>query len=327
MKAFETIFPIGSFDNQKSDGMYIDKTLSENLDIFAKNIVKDHHFLIIITGHDSVGNGKSTLSTHIGSYLTAKINELYNLNNTFTSNNLVFKTRDLPEKSLVLPKYSVISSDEGDDLTTHSLKEMMVNLKRYFRKCRQLNQILILILPSFFELPKFFALSRSHALIDCRFYGHYQRGVFDLYSSRAKKLLYLRGKKDWNWDIQKPSFSGRFFGNYAFFPNVKEETKKYLALKYKDLHDDAFEEVKISKYLIERQLKIRLFKQLYENMDGITIKQLAQGFGIGLRTSYRWLKDDVHSDFVKGQTYNTSLTKGEENMRKGLTEDDLKDKD
>jgi len=61
--------------NNKQYGAYINQTLADNLNVYAKQIVKDMHFLIIISGNDAVGNGKSTLATHVGAYLTNKINE------------------------------------------------------------------------------------------------------------------------------------------------------------------------------------------------------------------------------------------------------------
>ena len=177
---------------------------------------------------------------------------------------------------------------------------------------------MILILPSFFELPKFFALARSSCLIDCRYFGEYKRGIFDFYSPKSKKLLYLRGKKDWNWDVQKSDFSGRFFGSYSFFPNVREETKKYLELKYKDLHDDSFEEPKISKYMIEKELRIKLFQQIYENLENITINQLSRAFGVSERTGVRWNSLHLIEEKDKVPFNNISLTKEKGNLRDDL---------
>ena len=157
-------------------------------------------FLGLISGHDMVGDGKSTLLTQVGTYLTWKINQLHGTNNTFTDKNLVFGGTDLEKVSFELPKYSVIGLDEGDDVTTHGMKEFAQHLKRYFRKCRQLNQIILVILPSFFEFPKFYALNRSHFLIDIFFQGEYERGYFNFYGPYAKKNLYLKGKKEWDYN-------------------------------------------------------------------------------------------------------------------------------
>ena len=299
MKYAEKIFPKGSFPDQRTDGGYIDGTLAKNLDIYAKKIVNDMHFLILITGNDSVGNGKSTLASHVGCYLTNKINELHGLNNTYTSENVNFKSIELVQNSHKHPKYSVQTLDEGDDLTQHSMKETMQNLKRYFRKCRQLNQIVILILPSFFELPKFFALSRSHCLLNVKFEGEFERGFFDFYGPTAKKLLYLKGKKEWDYSAHPKDFDGVFSQSYAFFPNLDDEIKKYKKHKRTDMEDDAqLKEELMTRHEIERLHTIKLFRQAVRRSK-IKIMDLSQAFSITRRTATTWLSDDyTHLDGI-----------------------------
>lgn len=287
MKFAEDIFPKGSFPKQQTDGAYLDGTLATNLDVYAKTIVKDMHFLLLISGNDSVGNGKSTLASHVGSYLTWKINQLHKTNNNFTSKNMVFNSKQLEDTSFKTPKYSVLVLDEGDDLTTNWMKETSQNLKRYFRKCRQLNQILILILPAFFELPKFYALSRSHALLNVKFLGNFDRGFFDFYGPKSKKLLYLKGKKEWNYSASKKDFDGRFFSSYTFFPDLEGETKKYKNRKYYDMLEDGG----VKKPLTETQLKAKLFSQVYDNLKDISQKRLAEAFGVSERTGSRYITD------------------------------------
>lgn len=292
MKFAETIFPKGTFKGQESNGAYIDETLAKNLDIIAKKIADDMTFLGIISGSDMVGNGKSTILTQVGTYLTTKINELHKVDNTFTDKNLCLSSKELQDTSFKLPPFSIIGLDEGDDLTTHGIKELAVRLKRYFRKCRQLNQILILILPSFFELPKFYALSRSHFLINVSFKGEFERGYFKFYGPKAKKMLYLMGKRDWNYESYRSDFKGRFFSSYCFFPDLEGCINRYKAKKYQDMIDDSqgnFED-RTPKEII-KQNTVELFIKLTKNLPEITNKRLAEGFGISERTSSRWINN------------------------------------
>lgn len=292
MKFLEKEFPNGTFLKQKSDGAYINETLAKNLDIYAKKIVNDMHFLIIISGNDAVGNGKTTLATHCGAYLTNRINQLHGLDNSFTSKNVAMNAKKLVKQSFDNPQYSTIILDEGDDLTTHGMKEAAVELKRYFRKCRQLNQILILIIPSFFELPKFYALARSHALINVKFHGEFERGVFDFYGPKQKKRLYIKGKKDWDYNAAKPDFEGGFFSQYTFFPNVKEETKLYKKKKYDDMVEDAEDKDKqLTPLQIERRTIAKTFKMVHSNLPEVTQKRLAEAFCISPRTASSYVND------------------------------------
>lgn len=289
MKFAEEIFPKGTFTKQKSDGAYISQNLAANLDIYSKKIVDDMHFALIISGNDSVGNGKTTLATHAGCYLTWKINKSHKIENTFTHRNMVFKAKDLVKRSFELPKYSVLVLDEGDDLTEHGMKETAREIKKYFRKCRQLNQILILILPSFFELPRFYALARSHCLMNVKFKGEFDRGYFDFYGPQKKKYLYLKGKKDWDYAITSSDFAGRFFGSYCFFPNCDEETELYKKNKYDDMIEDGSVDVRTPRE-VEKETKVRLLLRAKEVLPKIKVKELAQLFEVDERTIYNWIK-------------------------------------
>jgi hypothetical protein len=290
MKFAEDIFPKGTFKGQETDGAYINETLAKNLDVIAKKIGDDMHFLGIISGHDMVGDGKTTMATHVGAYLTHKVNQCWKVNNQFTDKNMVFNSVELVERSFELPPYSIIVLDEGDDLTTHGMKELAVRLKRFFRKCRQLNHILLLILPSFFELPKFYALSRSHFLIDVMFMNEFERGYFKFYGAHSKKLLYIKGKKEWDYDSWKPDFKGRFFSSYVFFPDLKGCTDRYKEHKLSDMHDDSDEKIdKRTKAQIEQDIKVKLFKQVHVNST-LSVKELSRQFGINIRTGFKWLE-------------------------------------
>lgn len=292
MKFAEEIYPKGTFKDQETDGAYIQEELAKNLDVIAKKVSNDMTFLGLISGHDMVGDGKSTLLTQVGTYLTWKINQIHGTNNTFTDKNLVFGGTDLEKVSFELPKYSVIGLDEGDDVTTHGMKEFAQHLKRYFRKCRQLNQIILVILPSFFEFPKFYALNRSHFLIDVFFQGEYERGYFNFYGPYAKKNLYLKGKKEWDYNAWRPDFHGRFFSSYCFFPDLEKCIERYKRKKYEDMLKNGNEESeKLSKVQIERALTLKLFHQLHQNLPKISVENLAIAFGTTKQTGYRWLDD------------------------------------
>ena len=299
MKYGENLYPVGTIPEQRTDGAYMNETLAKNLDIYAKKIANDMHFLIVITGNDSVGNGKTTIATQVASYLTWKINQLHKTDNDFTADNVYFNAKKLSKESLSKPPLTVHLLDEGDDLTTHGMKELAVRLKRYFRKCRQLNQIIILILPSFFELPKFYAMARSHCLINVKFYGEFERGLFDFFGPTKKKLLYIKGKKEWDYDCVKPDFTGNFNASYNFLTknppeDLDKEVKKYLRKKFEDTRDDqedVFEEAD------KRKWTRQLFMELKEKMPKVTMGQWAEGFSVHKSTLYQWIADEKVGNF------------------------------
>lgn len=289
MKFAEEIFPKGTFKDQQTDGAYINEYLAKNLDTMAKKIADDMTFLGIICGHDMVGDGKSTMLTQVGSYLTWKINQLHGTNNTFTDKNMVMRGKDISQVSLELPKYSVIGLDEGDDLTTHGMKELAIKLKRYFRKCRQLNQIIIIILPSFFELPKFYALNRSHFLIDVYFEKEFSRGYFSFYSPSSKKMLYLKGKKEWNYEAWRPDFKGRFFSSYCFTDDIEGCTRRYKQKKFDDMQEEGEPEQTKEQAVLEKTIELVAKMWFYLRKKGITQKDLAKPTEVTQRTVEKYI--------------------------------------
>jgi len=324
MKFAHEIFPKGSLPEQRTDGAYIDGFLASNLDIYAKRLIDDMHFLLIIAGNDAVGNGKSTLATQIGAYLTYRINEMHKLNLSFTAKNVVFKGGDLAERSFSLPKYSVVLLDESDDLKQHAMKETTIKLKRYFRKCRQQNQILILITPSFFELSKFYALARSHCLINVKFHDDFRRGIFDFYGPTAKKKLYLKGKKEWDYDVQPKDFDGAFAQSYLFFPDLDNNILEYKRRKYEDMVNDAEQEEPKTTREVVADLKAEIFYSIYENTKFFTIEELAKHFGITSRTGRSYLekirkeKEKQVPEGSRKEAINTIIPSVRENFSKDL---------
>lgn len=239
---------------------------------------KYHNFFL----NNGILSHNSVFAQQIGKYLTEKVNEEYKINNEFTLNNICFKGEDLIEKSFEVPKYSVIILDEGDDLVEHYWSKLAKNLRRFFRKCGQLNLFLILIIPDFFELPRPYALTRSICLMDVHFYGKFQRGFFKFYNFKRKRELYLKGKKLANYDAVGDNFEGRFANTYT----VPEQ--EYRKRKQKDLEEQELKEKSPSEII--RETKIDLFKKVYANIE-IKTKRLSQIFGISNRTGYNWVND------------------------------------
>jgi len=272
-------YPKGSFPKQQSDGKYMDGYLHENLKIPAKKIVDDMTFLGVVSSSTlEVGTGKSVLVQQIGEAYTELVNKEHGLNLTFDMKNIVFNPADLIKRAFELPKYSCIILDEWED--NHYWSALATTLRQFFRKCRQLNLFMILIIPNFFQLPMPYAVSRSLFFIDVRFQGEFERGFFSFYNFKKKKTLYIKGKKTHDYNVTKPDFYGRFPDGYA----VPREV--YVAGKHKDMMDDHFEK----KVPTESDIKAKYFHKLYQNLEGITIKKLSEAFGVSERTGDRYLQ-------------------------------------
>jgi hypothetical protein len=281
MKILEKRYPLGTFKGQKTDGRYIDGMLWENIKLLARNIVKDMTYLGIITSSTlEVGTGKSVFAQQIMEAYFESVREYHNIDNTLTMENLVFKPKDVIERAFKVPKYSGIIIDEWED--AHYWSELGMTLRQFFRKCRQLNLFIIIIIPNFFQLNINYAITRSVFLCDVTFSGEFDRGYFSFYSFKSKKALYLLGKKTQNYNCVQSDFTGRFLDGYVV------DEAQYRTAKLKDLEEEGSAK---ERPIDVKAIKVQIAKQFRMNCPEIPIHKLAQGFAVSERTIYQWFSD------------------------------------
>lgn len=226
-------FPKGYYKGQKGDGFYIDDLLKMQLDVLLKNIKDDWDFTILITGGGEVRVGKSVLAMQIAAYWINQLKELYDIEVPFSvENNLILEGNKLIKKGNELGQsypYSPLIFDEaGADLEGKKImRSSTQDVLDFYRECGQYNLLNILVLPEFFDLPKGIALSRSICLIDVYTLTNdndiFQRGYFKFFSRRNKKQLYIKGKRELDYDAYKYNFNGKFFN---FYPVNEKEYRK-----------------------------------------------------------------------------------------------------
>ncbi len=217
--------------------LYIDKKLKRVLDNGLKRIRGGFDFVCIICG--SVGGGKSTIAfSTIAPYL----------DKNFTESNIVFSAEEFIKRANELPDESSIIVDESfNDMNNRSTaKNSYLKLVNFMTLIRQKRMKIILILPDFFDLSKYMAISRSNLLVVT--YSDkktYERGKFLLFDSDKKKQLYIKGRKFLNYSVVGASFRGKFQLN----PNLIDE-KTYIKRKRDHLmsQDEKNENVDISKF-------------------------------------------------------------------------------
>lgn len=228
----EEWFPMGSYKNQKEIGFYMDDLLKSQIDFLLKNIVNDFDFTIIISGGGQVRIGKSVLAMQIACYWTYQMEKVHGKKVKFDLDTFIFDGRKLIERGNFLGQnhpYSPLIFDEaGADLEGRkSMQTITQDVLDYFRECGQYNMLNILVLPEFFDLPRGIAQSRSVALLDVYMSidneGNFNRGYFKFYSRKNKKNLYLKGKRELNYNAALFDFQGRF---YDVYPINKQEYSK-----------------------------------------------------------------------------------------------------
>lgn len=281
MKILEAKYPIGSLPYQKSPGRYIDDKLYSNLQILARKITDNQNWVGVISSSTlENGTGKSVLASQIMEAYFDLVNQYHGTKIDISMQNVVFKPQELIERAFKVPRYSGIILDEWED--AHYWSELGITLRQFFRKCRQLNLFIILIIPNFFQLPINYAISRSVFFIDVRFEGEFERGHFRFYSFDKKKDLYVKGKKTMDYGVVNYDFRGTFGDGYAY---NKEEYDK---AKLRDMIDD-HEQKKVK---TEKQILRKIYYDVYTKLrrQEVTIERLATAFGINEKTGREWIK-------------------------------------
>ena len=127
--------------------------------------------------------------------------------------------------------YSVLIYDEaGADLEGRKqIQQQTQDVIDFYRECGQYNLLNVLVMPDYFDLPKGIALHRSIFLLDVYYTataeGKFERGYFRFYSRRNKKQLYLKGKRELNYNAYRWNFQGRFYPFYTIDEEDYREMK------------------------------------------------------------------------------------------------------
>jgi len=211
---------------------FIDNIIREELDkVRYKVEKKDFDWVSVIDGRE--GSGKSVLAMQIGAYLDPN----------FSLRNIVFTSEDFIKviRSPSTKKGSVIILDEAFNAANSraSMSEVNRSMGAVATEMRQKNLYVLFVLPSFFDLDKQFALHRSSSLFHVYLKNGVDRGQFIIFPRSKKLLLYLNGKKTYNYSKPKSPFPPCTFTNHYTIPEKEYRQKKADAFKRRIVSNQA----------------------------------------------------------------------------------------
>lgn len=240
---------------EKIHEFYFDKRLYTSLVKKVRKSVqkKDKDRVIIVDGAE--GGGKSTFTFQMAKILCPS----FNLKDIcFTSEEFIRAiSRAKPYDCIVYDEAFTGLSSRG---ALSEVNRMLVSL---MMEMRQKNLFVIIVLPTFFLLDKYVAMWRARDLFHI-YERNGERGFWVYYNRNKKKLLYLKGKKEYIYSGVKSNFRGRFIKGYIV-DEKKYRDKKGVALKSRDRR------TKSDKFKGQRDNLIRL---LHKELD-LTLKELS----------------------------------------------------
>lgn len=201
----------------KQAGM--DGFLKTNLDLYKKMVRKKRDLIFICSGRE--GEGKTHLTAGILSYL----DPTFDLDRCFMNGDDFLKALiDAKEP------YKGYMFDEGQEFTSRAA---MTRFNRFLiqvlSKVRAKQLYIGICIPAFFELDRYAAIHRSSFLLNV-YSKEGKRGYFIFWNWERKKLLYLKGKKAYDFDCVRGNFHGQFTKKMFPFDEEKYEEKKFEAM-------------------------------------------------------------------------------------------------
>jgi len=239
--------------NGEKKTVYMDNKLKHQLDTKLNPRInkKDFDWVWIVDG--SEGSGKSTFAQQI-----AKV-----LDPTFCIERMCMTPNEFTKAILKANKGQCVIFDEAfTGLSSRaSLTEINKLLVSLMMEMRQKNLIVIVVMPTIFLLDKYVALFRSRGLFHV-YLKNGRRGQWIYFNNKKKKLLYLLGKKLYDYSKPRSGFRGRFLDQYTI-DEAEYRKKKGWALMnksrgtkaevYKDQRDTLF-------WILYKKLKINYSK-------------------------------------------------------------------
>lgn len=206
---------------------WMDGYLRQNLNSIIHNMKGgDWDSVAAVSGSGLLRVGKTMIACQSAYYCA------HHFGTPFTVDNIVFSGDELIKFAHTHPHNSVIVYDEARaELDTKKQLQKIGNaLKDFFSECGMYNDLIFVVLPDFFELARGIAVQRSEFLINVYrktsivksklFDGEeviqFERGFFEFFDRRGKRLLWLLGKKNYE-DYSIGKKYRKFHGNFREF--------------------------------------------------------------------------------------------------------------
>ena len=236
--------------------VYVDDIIAEQIPFIREEVLKrDKDKVLLYDGRE--GTGKSMLAIQHASALDPE----FNINKIAWNANQFIKLIKSPERK----KGDCILLDEAFSAASSRAALSSVNkaMMAVATEMRQKNLFILIVLPSFFDLDRYFALWRCDTLFHVYFNKKGDRGQYVIFPFHKKQRLYLIGKKGYNYNcVKSPYPPCKYMKNW-----VLDETE------YRRLKAQAFSKRSLSiwekKWKDRTGMLIRVLHDAYKETDQI----------------------------------------------------------
>jgi len=233
-------------------------------------------FVMIIDGKERTG--KSTLAQHIGAYVDPTlIGDL---------SRICLSPEEFKEKVTKSKKQCIIFDEAHRGMSSRrAITQVNQLLTSLTMEMGVRNLFVIIVLPTFFELEKYPAISRARILLHT-YRRNGKKGFWRFVGWKDKQQLYLKGKRDYNYNYIRSKFKGRFLPGYMVDEKLYDK-KKDKSFK------EGFGEKKEgeNKYLTQRNQVISLLATFNE----LPVTEVARLFkNSGIELKYTQIREAIN---------------------------------
>lgn len=181
---------------------YIEKDTTIWLEGFIDRIKKKWDNLLLIDGMER--SGKTTLAVTLSYYLANKMNKKFTVDNIFFDPEKMIKFATTTREQIIMWDEAAFGglSSQWHNKVQQKLRIMLMVAGKY-------NHTYFFIIPSFFELQKYIAVTRSMGLINVTTPDMIQRGFYTVYNRNQKTFIYNHYTKT-QWYGHDRCFRGRW---------------------------------------------------------------------------------------------------------------------
>ena len=238
----------------------MDGYMRRNLD-YIKDAINKHDMDMVglVDGYEGVG--KSVMAMQIGYYVDP----------TLTLDRIAFNSEQFKKEILKAKKGQCVIFDEAITglFNREAIQQMNILLIKMMAQIRQKNLLVLIVLPSFFDLDKNIALWRSKFLVHCYFGKGFKRGQFRFYGHKKKIELYTDDYCKKRYFYPSRENARDFFGSFTNHYVVSE--KKYRAKKHQGLEESDYERVSLRRTRLQRDSYIIFLSNM-----GMTQEDIAE---------------------------------------------------
>lgn len=274
-----------------SSKFYVDKKFNHKIDLMCEQVNKANNDVVIIADGNE-GTGKSNLLTVTCYLFSIKLGREYSTENIYFDLDSMMKDMQSSNEKIF----------HFDEAALGAMADDWQNkLQKKFRKllmiARKRKHVLVMAIPQFWRLNRYFAVDRSKALLHTYLKDGMEYGNFVYYTIKGKEILYEEIKRKRNPIAYRSVFrkgKGAAGALGCFIAKTNYEMEKLIDFKsYDKKKDEAIESLTEETAGQDRNTKrdifFRRYKKDLENNNTETQKEYADDFDCSTRTIQRWI--------------------------------------